>query len=86
MLCPFSRAVTAQTFLIVKTRIPHQRRMRVMALRTGEPRILGGLPTAAFLQAIRLKADGIGAGLGLLHDDIQRGPMTRSAKIDGACR
>ena len=84
MLCIF--AMTAQTFLIIKVRIPDQRRMRVMALRTGEPRVFGGLPTTAFLQTIRLKPDGHGAGLELSHDDIHHGSMTRSAKIDRACR
>ena len=77
--------MTAQTLLIVKVRIPHHRRMRVMALRTGKPRILGGLPTTALLQTIGLKADGKGAGLGLIQDDIHRGSMTGSAKIDRAC-
>jgi len=85
MPCIFSRAMTAQTLLIVKVRVPHHRRMRVMALRTGKSRIFGGLPTTALLQTIGLKADGIGAGLGLIHDDIHRGPMTCSAKIDSAC-
>ena len=84
-LCIFSQAMTAQTLLIVKLRIPHHRRMRVMALRAGKPRIFGGLPTTALLQTIGLKADRIGAGLGLIQDDIHRGSMTCSAKIDRAC-
>ncbi len=86
VLCIFSQAMTAQALLIVKVRIPHHRRMRVMALRTGKPRIFGGLPTTALLQTIRLKADSIGAGLGLIQDDIHHGSMTCSAKIDRACR
>lgn len=85
MPCIFSQTMTAQTLLIVKVRIPHQRRMRVMALRTGKSRIFGGLPTTALLQTIGLKADGIGAGLGLMQDDIHHGSMTCSAKIDRAC-
>lgn len=84
MPCILSQAMAAQALLIVKVRIPHQRRMRVMALRTGKPRIFGGLPTPALLKTIGLKADGIGSGLGLMQDDIHRGPMTCSAKIDRA--
>ncbi len=84
MSCILSRAMAAQALLIVRLQIPHQRRMRVMALRTGKPRIFGGLPTTALFQTIGLKADGIGAGLGLIQDDIHHGSMTCSAKIDRA--
>ena len=83
--CTLSRAMTAQTLLVVKVRISHQRRVRVMALSASKPRILGGLPATALLKAIGLEADGIGAGLGLIHDDVHHGSMTRSAEIDGAC-
>ena len=82
MHCIFSRTVTAQALLIVKVRIPSQRRMGVMAFRAGEPGILGGFPTTALLQAIGLKADGIGAGLGFMQDDIHHGSMTGSAEVD----
>ena len=86
MLCPFSRAVAAQALFIVKVCIPHQWRVRVMALRAGKPGIFGSFPATALLQTIGLEADGVGAGLRLLQDDIHRGSMARSAKIDGACR
>ena len=69
-------AMAAQALLIVKVRIPDQRSMRVVALRTGEPRIFCGLPTTALLQTIRLKPDGHGAGLELSHDNIHHGAMT----------
>ena len=85
MLRILSQTMTAQTLLIVRVRIPHQRRMRVMALCTGKPRIFGALPTTAFLETIGLKADRIGAGLGLMQDDVHRGSMTCSAKIDRTC-
>ena len=74
VLCIF--AMAAQTLLIVRVRIPDQRRMRVVALGAGEPRIFGGLPTTALLKAIRLKPDGHCAGLELSHDDIHHGSMT----------
>ena len=77
--------MTAETLLIVKVRISHHRQMRVMALCTGKPRIFGVLPTTAFLQTIGLKADRIGAGLGLMQDDVHRGSMTCTAKIDRTC-
>src|SRR5579871_2928709 len=86
MLCVFACTMAAQALLIVKMRISHQGRMRVMALRAGEARILGALPTTALLQTIGLKANCEGTGLGLIHDHIHRCSMTCSAKIDRACR
>ena len=86
MPCILARAMAAQALLIVKVRILHQRRMWVMALRAGKPRVFGGLPTTALLQTIGLKADSIGAGFGLVQDDIHHGSMTCSAKVDRACR
>ena len=80
----FSQAVTAQALLIVRVFISHQGRMRIMALRAGKPCIFGSFPATALLQTIGLEADGIGAGLGFLEDDVHRRSMTCSAKIDGA--
>jgi hypothetical protein len=77
--------VTAQTVLVVRTRIAHKRLVRVVASHTSQAGVPFRSPTPAFFQAIRLGAH-VGDPCKVLELDVPPGAMARAAEVGGVGR
>ena len=80
------RIMTTQTLLIIEAGIANQRLVRIVARGAGKPRIFRPLPTAALLQAIRLKTNAAETTRTWIQHDIHQCPVAGSTEINRARR